>query len=373
MQSTMDLPAQWRNLEEIFQAKGFDWAYGQLPSGLQPRRYTGQEKNFDFGLLYPAGYRDFVAACGYPWLTISSSCRNGLVFLPPAWSVEQSVSALGDPAYGWSEVKADRQKGVYQYRYVMFAFDAGWQDTNGFCFGPASNGEGISVWRVIESLPEQELGSFEQWFSQQIAKMSRWASKLKGPRRMDLSGGPFDILRHSLSVYFDGRHSLLERAQKILGAAAQDAKELDFSDCNMGVVPAEVRVFRQACGLKLEGNKLQHLPAEIGSLENLIELDLRWNPLQGLPAEIGKLQKLKTLILANTEISALPAEIGCLTSLEYLDLTNCEKLRDVPASIESMPSLKTLSLYSTNIPKSRLEALKAALPQCKVNFHSGEF
>ena len=66
-------------------------------------------------------------------------------------------------------------------------------------------------------------------------------------------------------------------------------KVLDFSNCSLTDIPAEIGNLTNLQYLYLENNSLTNLPAEICNLTNLQILNLNYNQLTNLPAEkIGR-------------------------------------------------------------------------------------
>jgi len=100
--------------------------------------------------------------------------------------------------------------------------------------------------------------------------------------------------------------------------------------------------------LKLKEH-LKSVPKEVFiAFPNLIELDLSKNRLKEIPAEIQSLKKLKRLILFKNRIEELPPQIGELVDLEEL-IINQNELTTLPAEIGKLKKLRYIDMWSNNI------------------------
>ena len=128
---------------------------------------------------------------------------------------------------------------------------------------------------------------------------------------------------------------------------------------------------------------------------NLLALDIGHNAVKDV-GFLYDLPKLKVLILACNQIVDI-TPVGSLTELQYLELfkneiedisplTACTELLDLNicfnqitdwTPIQSLTKLERLWLYNSNnwsekdpVPVEAIEAIKAALPQCQIDFTS---
>ena len=92
-------------------------------------------------------------------------------------------------------------------------------------------------------------------------------------------------------------------------------------------------------------------------IDDLYEMDLSDSRLRSIPASIERLTHLRSLSLANNELVSLPNSIGTLTTLEYLNLddnrlTHCPKIRRLTNLVYlniSNNQIDTLPLTSENL------------------------
>ena len=107
------------------------------------------------------------------------------------------------------------------------------------------------------------------------------------------------------------------------------------------------------------------IPEGICELEPLNTLLANNAKITSVPTEIGQLSNLKTLNLASNSLTTIPEEIGELENLKKLNLSK-NQLTSLPASLSKCKNLKSLMLKGNSIPKSEIDQLQAALPDCKI-------
>jgi len=119
----------------------------------------------------PSAYREFVAAVGYRHFRFGPGRGDSLAWLPPGWA-RHYTRVIGDPAHPYDRVRALRNEGTYQYQYVVFAI-SDVVEHDGFCFGPSEKDGVTVVMTVDESLPDRELGLFEDWMRKRLAALGQ--------------------------------------------------------------------------------------------------------------------------------------------------------------------------------------------------------
>jgi hypothetical protein len=120
--------------------------------------------------------------------------------------------------------------------------------------------------------------------------------------------------------------------------------------------------------LSLKGNRLIELPRTIGRMARLRAIVLDDNLLCELPPEVGSFANLRYLHLNRNRLTRLPNEIGSLASLQVLELEG-NRLTHLPAAaLGKLPHLWNLNLRGNPIPAAEVEALRSALPHCRIDF-----
>ncbi|AKF84807.1 hypothetical protein MFUL124B02_04730 [Myxococcus fulvus 124B02] len=353
---------QWKKVEkQATQVLGKGSA-GRYQEDLEPRVVPFSAVP-DVAPLLPAEYVEFIEALGYRWLSTSEST---LGFLPPRWRVSLSQQT-GVPDRSWDEVRAEREAGTHTYAFVMFAA-RDLEDVNGFAFGRGTQGDGLVVWSVEESLPVEELGPFSTWLAEELDSM---AESLQGAEEGATGQEPPDLAHASLPAVGKKKAP----AAKAKGAFAlfdrfpRDSKELLFNGRKLGELPPVIGEFTELESLWVRTTGISHVPPELGRLKKLKKLDLSFNPaLAELPAELGNLESLESLDLRQTGVKTLPDSLERLRHLKYLDLQSTP-LTTVPPVLFRMPWLRALDLYSTTLPPQELEKLRLALPECKLGLN----
>ncbi len=120
--------------------------------------------------------------------------------------------------------------------------------------------------------------------------------------------------------------------------------------------------------LRLNGNALTALPDSIGGLADLRRIYLNDNALTNLPASFGSLALLEDVALSGNRLSDFPAAILSLPKLRNLDLRDNRAIKSLPANIGDMKALRTLTLKGCALPRAERDRIRAALPDCVVNF-----
>jgi hypothetical protein len=345
---------QWKKVEKQATQVLGRGAVGRYAEDLEPRVVPFSAVP-DIASLLPAEYVEFIEALGYRWLSTSEST---LGFLPPRWRVSLSQQT-GVPDRNWSEVRAEREAGTHTYAFVMFAA-RDLEDVNGFAFGQGTQGDGLVVWSVEESLPVDELGPFSAWLAEELGSM---AESLQGAEEGATSQEPPDLAQASLPK---AAASKAKGAFALFDRFPRDSKELLFNGRKLGELPPVIGEFTELESLWVRTTGIQQVPPELGRLTKLKKLDLSFNPaLAQLPPELGNLESLESLNLRQTGVTTLPDSLERLRRLTFLDLQSTP-LTTVPPVLFRMPWLRTLDLYSTTLPPQELEQLRLALPECKL-------
>ena len=120
--------------------------------------------------------------------------------------------------------------------------------------------------------------------------------------------------------------------------------------------------------LRLNANGLEALPESVGSLSGLRRIYLNDNALKALPKSFGSLAELEDAALSNNKFEAFPEVLLSLPKLRNLDLRGNSGITALPAGIGGMKALRTLTLSGCRLPKEERDRIRAALPECVVNF-----
>lgn len=141
---------------------------------------------------------------------------------------------------------------------------------------------------------------------------------------------------------------------------------LNISETCLQVVPDDIGKLTNLLNLALFANSIDKVPSTIGNLSKLKLLDLSRNKLQSLPDEITKLAQLATLNVSMNLLESFPNMVTNI-KLQVLDLSNnkledfpdiCHaelvhlaevklngnNIKDIPASITALTSLKNLDI-----------------------------
>ncbi len=149
-----------------------------------------------------------------------------------------------------------------------------------------------------------------------------------------------------------------------------DSVTLHFRDDDENIqpttLPPEIVNLTKLMHLTVRNNGLSALPPEIGMLTQLENLSLGDNQLTTLPREIGKLTKLTALHIFNNQLTVLPPEIGRLSKLTDLAL-GVNPITDADLEhLKSLSNLKKLTIKGTKVTSQGVEALRLALPNCRI-------
>lgn len=147
----------------------------------------------------------------------------------------------------------------------------------------------------------------------------------------------------------------------------QNLALLSIMDNQLSDLPAELGQLQALTNLALSNNQLQHLPPELGQLQALEEFIIGDNLLASLPPELGQLQLLTRFYAENNQLTSLPPELGQLPLLRVLDVKN-NQLTSLPVELGQLQNLQELHLQDNPLPLSEVEALRAKLPECTINF-----
>lgn len=205
----------------------------------------------------------------------------------------------------------------------------------------------------------------------------------------------FRLLLNSLS-YTDKAASLALRENEVLLkpeiGKLINLERLELSFNQITALPEELGQLQRLQYLVLTGNKLRGLPAALSGLSALKELNLKNNVLNSFPQSILQMHSLEKLVLKINNISSIPAAISQLSRLRELDLgsnfgletlppeftklsmleklrlESCSALKELPEGMEQMKRLKYINLSYTKISPRKVEALRQALPACKIKY-----
>lgn len=356
------IESAWQDLEAKLRDTLGQSAAGQHPADLEPMHMTFEHAP-DLTSLLPDDYQRFVEALGYRWVTTG---KKGLSFLPPRWRIQAS-EGMGEPGRQWTTVREEREAGRHTYRFVMFASED-LNDVNGYCFGRSAQDDALVVWSVEDSLPTLELGPFSPWLTRKLAALSKGASTKPSGKKAPSLGDPLNLLQESLGEAAAKARD--QGAAAILGTFPRDTRDIFLMGRTLGVVPELNGEFSELERLTVKHARLTHVSGALSRLTKLKQLDLTWNPkLETLPPEFGQLETLESLDLDNTGIRTLPEALSQLPRLRYLGL-KATPMTTLPSWLSQMSSLKHLDLHQTSLPPEEVEALRQALPGCKIGFRA---
>ena len=111
---------------------------------------------------------------------------------------------------------------------------------------------------------------------------------------------------------------------------------------------------------------ISRVPPEIQNLKLLDTLDISLGTFTKLPDEISTLKNIRVIVLTDCNINNID-NLMLLTTLTelFLDGTGVNKL---PANIGNLKHLKYLGLVNNNVDNSEIVRIKAALPDCEINY-----
>lgn len=187
-------------------------------------------------------------------------------------------------------------------------------------------------------------------------------------------------------LYFSGlkilecRKANLTRLPEAMGHLEQ-LESLDVSYNRLSTLPASLRWLPLKC-LLLRQNHFVAIPDVVERLTNLQTLDLFGNPLvhptfplrlnrlvvldlgacglSEVPASVFSLSSLKSLGLCANQISALPDDLRHLSRLTFLDVS-INRIQSLPAALVSLTQLQALYLH--NNPLLALPEFVGSMPR----------
>lgn len=140
-------------------------------------------------------------------------------------------------------------------------------------------------------------------------------------------------------------HQLKTIPKEIYGAT--NLKKLVLSNNDFTSFPEKITTFSQLKTLDLSMTPVKKIPAVIGKLMNLKRLLLNYNYITDLPAEFSLLQNLEVLqLFYSYNLKQAPAVLTKLTTLKHLHLSNCYDLTGLPENMGDMQGLETLYLHN---------------------------
>lgn len=125
----------------------------------------------------------------------------------------------------------------------------------------------------------------------------------------------------------------------------------DASHNALSTLPSTVGALCKLAVLNLRANQLAALPTALADATSLVELHAGLNALRTLPEELSALQRLRVFDLGRNYLTAWPQAL-CGLKLNALDL-NSNELRDLPAELGLMTSLRSLRLEGNPIRSIR--------------------
>jgi Leucine-rich repeat (LRR) protein len=144
-----------------------------------------------------------------------------------------------------------------------------------------------------------------------------------------------------------------------------DIRKIQCWSVDLRAFPDNLLLYQQIEELNLGNNFLKILPDALGTFSKLKKLNLIANQFSDFPEVLTKLNKLEELHLGANLLTEIPNAISNMNSLKVLSLTN-NKIEKLPIALLTMKNLQILSLEQNPLQKSDLDALKNALPNCKI-------
>ncbi|MDR1640687.1 MAG: leucine-rich repeat domain-containing protein [Clostridiales bacterium] len=162
------------------------------------------------------------------------------------------------------------------------------------------------------------------------------------------------------SLYLD--NMMLEDEDLIELRHMTNLRVLDLKSNNINDVSILTSI-KNLDTLYLDSNPLTDI-SSLGDVERLGTLSLNGNPQMDFSG-ISKLKRLKVLYLKENNIKDISV-FSKLASLESLDLSG-NAINEV-GELANLAKLKYLDLSGNPIPKTQVESLKKALPDCRIYF-----
>jgi len=168
--------------------------------------------------------------------------------------------------------------------------------------------------------------------------------QLEAFERLTASGRAGGIDKSHLRKFTGNEVEELFRSWLAENPASLERESLDLANRGLEYLPSEIGLFTKLKTLNLEGNSLIELPPEIGNLTKLTSMSVADNRLKTLPPEIGNLIHLDALSLKNNRLEFLPPQLGKLANLDDLILDWNRSLTELPEEMQSLTSLRALSI-----------------------------
>lgn len=152
---------------------------------------------------------------------------------------------------------------------------------------------------------------------------------------------------------------------------------LNITQTCLQEIPEEIEKLQNLTTLVLHSNQISKIPNTIEKLEKLKVLDCSRNKLTSLPDEIGKLPQLTTMNLSSNLLTLLPSQATnvklsvlnlsnnkfenfpdvCYAELIHLSeiYVNGNEIKEIPTTINQLPSLKILNVADNSISGNALE------------------
>lgn len=193
-----DVLRLWRELERVVEERKLDWGLDYAPAQLRYARSSRHAYGARLNHLLPDDYQAFVAEVGYPVVGFEYYDRRGITFLPPEAMAYISVD-LPDLDDQWPEAE---EGGPTVCRHAFFA-GTDLSDIEGYSFGPASTGTDLVVWEVDRGMPTQELGTFTEWMTARIARLTEHATTFEPEPDDDQEADPHRLYSYALLQDYD--------------------------------------------------------------------------------------------------------------------------------------------------------------------------
>jgi hypothetical protein len=163
----------WWAFEALLDRLGLGWMLHYAPPELELPELKEFTSTSALSLL-PDDYQFFVREVGYPMVGTKLFCDLAWSFLPPA--VIAAHAKLIPPS--------DEERGDATAAFFATYFDIG--DMWGYAFLPDDDGRSV-VWHCTEGgAPRSALGPFTAWMTEELARLSKWATGLSASDRAEL-------------------------------------------------------------------------------------------------------------------------------------------------------------------------------------------
>jgi Leucine-rich repeat (LRR) protein len=185
---------------------------------------------------------------------------------------------------------------------------------------------------------------------------------------LDLSGNRIASLPRSLAwlprlrTIYLGNNELAEIPARVFELS--ELRTLSIGDNEIEEVPEAIGDLVELDDLSLYDNRLRDLPRSLARLP-LTFLHLGDHGWKEPPAVVSEIRTLKTLWIASRALERLPAEIVTLPNLKELMLWY-SNVSEVPPELFEATHLRELRISNNPLPDGTIEKLKEALPNCKI-------